>query len=124
MESAHSNGLHHANASSSTIALRHLLGVLTADGGRYGEMERQQLLSDLRSIPQQDSSSDDLEALAAGLAECARAAVEACHAGLHRCQRLTSGLELGPFAATADDCLTQHITLLQVSSVQVLYCLA
>lgn len=78
-------------------------------------MERQQLLSDLRSIPQQDSSTDDLEALAAGLAECARAAVEACQAGLQRCQRLTGGLELGSFASVADDCLSQHINLLQVS---------
>ncbi len=78
-------------------------------------MERQQLLADLRSIPQQDSSSDDLEALAAGLSQCASAAVEACQAGLQRCQRLTGGLELEPFATTADDCLTQHINLLHVS---------
>ncbi|KAK9846891.1 hypothetical protein WJX84_000821 [Apatococcus fuscideae] len=80
---------------------------------KYAEMERQQLLSALRSIPQQDSSTDDLEVLAAGLADCARAAVEACQAGLHRCQRLTGGLELEPFASTADDCLAQHIRLLQ-----------
>ena len=78
-------------------------------------MERQQLLADLRSIPQQDSSTDDLEALAAGLEECATAAVEACQTGLQRCQRLTGGLELGPFASAADDCLSQHINLLQVS---------
>ncbi|KAK9865015.1 hypothetical protein WJX84_011141 [Apatococcus fuscideae] len=66
-------GLQPCLAGAPTSQLQELLlaadGPLRAQMPRYGEMERQQLLSDLRSIPQQDSSSDDLEALAAGLAD-------------------------------------------------------